>query len=95
MKTCHIFAQLKLIRIIDGKERGVEFHFEFRDRSQNEIREEIITLSTHPTLLSTVVGSTTISSRLNYFPDSSARTSKTSCYPDFSALSDANNFQRS
>ncbi|CAF3390063.1 unnamed protein product [Rotaria sp. Silwood1] len=94
LKTCHKSVSLQLIRSFDARGRGVKFYFEFRERSPNEICDEIVTTSTRSTLSPTPpIGSTTISLRPDYFPYLSPRLFKTLCYPDLSSLFGANNFQ--
>ncbi|UJR23452.1 hypothetical protein I4U23_026456 [Adineta vaga] len=90
LRTCHASISLQLIRSSDAKGRGIKFYFEFRQRSPNEICEEVITPSPRPTLSPPL---TTLPSRPNYFPNPSPRMIKTLCYPDVSALFGTNNFQ--
>ncbi|CAF0750564.1 unnamed protein product [Adineta steineri] len=91
LKTCHTSVSVQLIRALEAKGRGVKLYFEFRQRSPNEICEEIITPGTTQPTLTTLP--TTIPSRPDYFPDPSPHLIKTLCYPDVSALFGTNNFQ--
>jgi len=55
LKSCYTSVSLQLIRASDAMGRGVKLYFEFRERSPNEICDEIVTPSTQPTLVPTSI----------------------------------------